>query len=135
MPKTGKWKDFNVPSKWTTSKEKRKPKSSDNDNTSQVRRFFDWSAQEITRYNQLFTEIKIEREKDTYTEFEKYCIDEFQEEAEAQGLNKHKHKKIEPDKPLPSTKHELWDNDNHEEEHKPEVSIRLLVGLKGLVGI
>jgi hypothetical protein len=69
-------------------------------------------------------------------QFEKYCIDEFQEEAEAQGLNKHKCKKTEPDKPLPSAKHELWDDNNNQEEHKTEVTtIRLPVGLKGLAHI
>jgi hypothetical protein len=64
----------------------------------------------ITRYNQLFTEIMSEREKDTYPYFENYCIKEFKKE---QGQNKHKQNKVENDKPLPSTKHELWDDDSH----------------------
>ena len=74
-----------------------------------------WTAKGIQRYNQIFHEVKAERQKLIYGEFERYCMDEFQEEAEAQGKNQNKHKKREPDT-LPVTCHELWDDDNVEDK-------------------
>jgi hypothetical protein len=86
MAKANEWKESNIPSKWTTSKEKQKQKqagkeqgSSDDDDTPQAQKFCGWPAQGIVRYNQLFTEMKsYEREKDAYPNFERYCIEDFE---------------------------------------------------------
>jgi hypothetical protein len=137
MALTDTWKDSEVPSKWTTSKDKRRSKQldeddddSDDNGTPQARRYRGWSAQGIARYNQLFTEIKNERDKESYTEFDNYCLDEFQKEAEDQGDNKHKRKKREPDKPLPVAYHELWPTNN--DQGVQDVTIRLPVGMENL---
>ena len=136
------WKDSDVPSKWATSHDKRRTSksdeaidSSDDEAPPQARRYRGWSAQGIARYNQLFKEIKMEREKDTYAAFEKYCMDGFQKEAEDQGLNKHKRKRTKEPTPLPQAMHELWvlpvDN-NPKEDDSGAATHRLPTGLQGL---
>jgi hypothetical protein len=125
------WKESDVPSKWTTSKEKRKT-NRDNDDSPQARKFRGWSAQGIARYNQLFIEIKNEREKTTYHAFEDYCIEEFEKEAEEMGQGKHKRRKMEPDKPLPIAKHELWDDEIKQDDQASVPTYKVPAALKGL---
>ena len=141
MAASGQWKDSDVPSKWTTSKDKRKlikeqGDDSDGDGskseTPQARRYRGWSAQGIARYNQLFIEIRAERERETYSDFETYCLNEFLQEAEEQGTGKNKRKKNEPPKPLPVALHELWAIDMNEDEQEEQVMIRVPPGLGGL---
>ena len=108
MATTDNWKDSEVPSEWTTSIDKRKSRKEAHDEddsvdaeSPQARRYLGWTANAILRYNQLHAEIKVARELETFKEFEKYCLEEFQAEAEALGKNTHKRKKREPDMPLP----------------------------------
>jgi hypothetical protein len=142
MARRNEWKDSDVPSVWTTTKDtSRKPVRtddnsdtvSDNEDTPQARRYRGWSAQGIARYNQLFTEIEMEREKDTYLEFEKYCMAAFQEEAEADGKTKHKRKRTEPDRKMPVARHQLWDEDVKEAQPDKENEAELPFGLKATI--
>jgi hypothetical protein len=142
MAESGDWKESEEPSKWTTTKDKRNHKKSDSsqdcsddENTPQARRYRGWSAQGIARYNQLFMEIKKEREKEEYSDFEEYCIDEFQEEAEAQGKTKRKRKSIEPERQMPDAKNELWADDNLQDEAENGVTVKFRDRLKGLIGV
>jgi hypothetical protein len=142
MAKRDEWKDSDVPSKWTTSRDKRKhtkqggdDSSCDEDSTPQARRYRGWSAKGIARYNQLFKEIKLEREKDEYEEFETYCMEDFQEEAQEQGKQGRKRKVIGTDIPLPVAEHELWDKENNQEVQNEEVSLQMPQGLSQLVGV
>jgi hypothetical protein len=135
------WKESNVPSRWTTSKEKRAVKkaaigneSSEDDEKPQARKFRGWSAQGIARYNQLFAEIKQERENDTYKDFENYCLEEFEREAEEQGRGKYKRRKVDNDKPLPSAKHELWEDEAQREEVDAEITRKVPSAFSGLIG-
>ena len=137
MAETGTWTDSEVPSKWTTSNEKRKTKlqeddyeRSDEDQIPQARHFRGWSAQGIARYNQLYVEIELEQRKDNYETFEEYCMEEFQKEAEQAGKNRHTRKKMEPETPLPVARHELWINKEPEDEPGTEGSnMRLPPGM------
>jgi len=139
MADANEWKDSDVPSKWTTSKDKRKLKSTDDDDNSgvdedtpQARRYRGWSAQGIARFNQLATEIKRERAKESFSDFETYCMEEFQKEADNLGLNKTKRRKTEPLKPLPAAFHELFDNENNGEIVDEEITLRMPAGLQHL---
>ena len=133
------WKDSDEPSKWTTSKEKRKTKgidagdgnSSDEHDSPQAKRCRGWSAQGIARYNQLFEEIKKERESPRFGAFETYCIKEFVDEAGKQGG---KRKRTEEDRALPSARHELWDDVPQVEPQQQTVRTSIPRGLSGLVG-
>ena len=141
---TGDWKDSNEPSKWTTSKEKRRASreeededDSDTEAKPQAKRYRGWSAQGIARYNQLFAEIKEAREQIGYDDFETYCNVQFLEEDEANGKRKHKRCKVGTDKPLPIAKHELWDDDiNEPAEPEQETTLQFPSGLRdlGIVG-
>lgn len=142
MATTKNWKESEVPSAWTTSIDKRKAMhepndedDSDDQETPQPRRYRGWTARGILRYNQLHAEIKVKRELDTFKEFEKYCLEEFQAEAEALGKNNHKRRKREPDKPLPMATHDLWDDEVTEEVQETGVARMLPDGMRGLVGI
>ena len=142
MATTKNWKESEVPSAWTTSIDKRKAMhepndedDSDDQETPQPRRYRGWTARGILRYNQLHAEIKVKRELDTFKEFEKYCLEEFQAEAEALGKNNHKRRKREPDKPLPMATHDLWDDEVAEEVQETGVARMLPDGMRGLVGI
>jgi hypothetical protein len=80
--------------------------------------------------------VKVERLTDTSKEFEKYCMQEFMTEADAQGRNNHKRRKRKPDKPFPIATHDLWDEDEVTEEvQEPVVSHMLPAGMKRMVGI
>jgi hypothetical protein len=106
----------------------------DDDATPQARPYRGWSAQGIARYNQQFTEIELERQNKTYLEFEKYCMKTFQEEAEADRKTKYKHRKMEPDRQIPGAKHQVWEDDNKEEEHLgKENELKLPFRMKGTV--
>ena len=136
------WKDSDVPSKWTTSKEKRKAKSkrtgeensSDESDCPQAKRYRGWSAQGIARYNQLFEEIKKERETLRYQEFEIYCMEEFMKEAGEDGKQGVKRRRMDNDKALPSARHELWDDENQVEAPELTITTALPRGLRGLGG-
>jgi hypothetical protein len=142
MAKRNKWKDSDVPSEWTTTKNtNRQPvrtdenddDGSDDNDTPQARRYRGWSAQGIAQYNQLFTEIKLERQKDTYLEFEKYCMSAFQQEAEADRKTKHKRKRTEPDRKMPAAKHQLWEDYDKDAPLEKETDVALPFGMKGNV--
>jgi hypothetical protein len=127
MAESDEWRESSVPSKWTTSTEKRasnqQPDKVSSDTsvvTPQARRFRGWTAQGINRYNQLFMEIKMERAKKTYRLIEEYCLGEYQSDAEANGNNSHKRKKVDADKALPIAIHELWDEKKSPEEESDE---------------
>ena len=145
MAAKNEWKDSEIHSKWTTSNEKRKEVSmnqdaeeSDSDEvTPQAKRFRGWSARGIARYNQIFSEIKEERTKQNYKEFEDYCTTEFLEEAEREGKNMSKRQKVQVEKALPTAKHELWDEDQllEEEEEAGTVRKSLPKHLSGIAGL
>ena len=145
MAENDDWKESDIPSEWTTSKDRRKlhnkrdemdSDSLDSGDNPQARRYRGWTAKGIQRYNQIFHEVKAERLKLIYREFEEYCIQEFKEEAEAQGKNQNKRKTREPDKPLPVACHELWDEDNVEDDvNDLGGTSRLPPGLGGLIGV
>ena len=134
------WKESDVPSKWTTSKEKRKAKSKpacdenssvDND-CPQAKRYRGWSAQGIARYNQLFEEVKKERETLEFQEFEIYCMEEFMKEAEEDGKQGVKRRRTNTDKALPSARHELWDDESQVEAQELTITTSLPKGLRKL---
>ena len=136
------WKDSDEPSKWTTSKEKRKASSAATtaDNSSvendcpQAKRYRGWSAQGIARYNQLFEEIKKEREKPRFEDFETYVMEEFMTEAREdgkQGVNRRRTKEI---KALPSARHELWDDEPQVEAQEQTITTSIPRGLRRLAG-
>ena len=139
MASARNWKDSAVPSTWTTSIDKRKSRTeqeeedcSDDSETPQARRYRGWTIKGILRYNQLHAEIKAERELDAFKDFEMYCLGEFQEEAEALGKNTHKRKKREPDRPLPIATHDLWDDMVVEEQPEQDVARLLPAGMHGV---
>ena len=142
MAEADDWKDSDEPSKWTTSKEKRKARgsdtmdgySSDENDTPQAKRYRGWSAQGIARYNQLFEEIKKEREKPQFEDFETYCMEEFVEEAGESGKHGGKRKRTEEDKALPSARHELWDDDVPVEPEEQTITTNVPRSLRRLVG-
>ena len=140
MAGTKNWKDSETPSVWTTSIEKRKPKEDGGDNsddaeTPQARRYRGWTKKGIIRYNQLHAEVKVERKLDAFRDFEKYCLEEFQKEAEEQGRNTHKRRKREPDSPMPIATHDLWDDSIVEEDDSPELAHLLPPGMKQMTGV
>ena len=139
MATTDNWKDSDVPSEWTTSVDKRKSrKEADDEDDSvntespQARRYRGWTTKGILRYNQLHAEIKVARELETFKDFETYCLEEFQAEAEALGKNTHKRKKREPDMPLPIATHDLWDDLVVEEDQDAGVTRLLPAGMQGV---
>ena len=140
MARTKSWKDSEVPSAWTTSIDKRKSKddqeedeSGDEAETPQARRYRGWTAKGILRYNQLHADIMVKRELKEFKEFEKYCLEEFQAEAERLGKNINKRKRREPDRPLPMATHNLWDDVILEEDQDPVGVARLLpAGMQGV---
>ena len=142
MAKTDNWKESDVPTKWTTSSDKRKlieqgklNEDEEETNTPQTRRYGGWSAQGIARYKQLFNEIELERKKPEYKDFEFYCMTEFQVEAEDQGKSKCKRQKTRDDMPLPAAKHELFDShDYYQEVVEQEVSRVVPSAFSGLLG-
>jgi hypothetical protein len=84
------WKELDVPSEWTTSKDRQKLQnnhdnlvddSDDGDDNPQAMRYCGWTAKGIQRYNQIFHKVKAEREKLLHGEFESYCMEEFQGEG------------------------------------------------------
>ena len=145
MAKSKAWRDSDVATKWTTTKDRRKhaagtgdqnktPTLSANDGVPQARRYRGWSAQGIARYNQLFNEIKVERTKQSFLEFEEYLIEEFQEEAERDGQQGNKRQKVDNEKPLPVAQHELWNEEERQGSQRKIDDIDLPAGLEGLVG-
>jgi hypothetical protein len=137
------WKDSDEPSKWTTSKEKRsKAKnattaddtSSAENNCPLAKRYRGWSAQGIARYNQLFEEIKKERETLRFEEFETYVMEEFRTEAGEDGKQGVKRRKTDDEKALPSARHELWDDDPQEEAQEQTITTSIPRGLRRLEG-
>ena len=133
MAKKDDWKDSMVPSKWTTSKEKRQPKNRNKENpTPQARCYRGWSAQGLARYNQLFEEIKRERGGHDFAQFETYCIAEFQAEAERNGKKTQKRKREEDDRLLPTARHELWDDEVPNEEEQNEITRQIPSSLRDL---
>ena len=74
MAKTGDWGESNVPSEWTTSKDRQKldqncdldDKGKESDDNPQAMRYRGWTSKGINRYNQLFYKIKAERQKQIY---------------------------------------------------------------------
>ena len=140
MAATKNWKDSDVPSAWTTSIDKRKSRKdqdeeedSDDAESPQARRYRGWTTKGILRYNQLHAQIKLARKMKPFKDFEQYCLEEFQAEAEALGKNTHKRKRREPDKPLPLATHDLWDDVIVEEEQNQDDVIRLLpAGMHGV---
>ena len=139
MARTENWKDSEVPSAWKTSIDKPKSrKEADKEDDSvdaespQARRYRGWTTKGILRYNQLHAEIKVARELATFQECEKYCLEEFQAEADAQGKNTHKRRKREPDMPLPIATHDLWDDLVVEEDQDAGVTRLLPAGMQGV---
>jgi hypothetical protein len=136
------WKDSDEPSKWTTSKEKRKARSEAvmDDNSSvendspQAKRYRGWSAQGIARYNQLFEEIKKEREKPRFEDFETYIMEEFMMEAREDGKQGVKRRRTDEDKALPSARHELWDDEPQEEAQEQTITTSIPKSLRRLAG-
>ena len=100
----------------------------------QAKRYRGWSAQGIARYNQLFEEIKKERETLRYQEFEIYCMEEFMKEAGEDGKQGVKRRRMDDDKALPSARHELWDDENQVEAPELTITTALPRGLRGLGG-
>ena len=117
MAKTEEWRESDVPSKWTTSKENKKERRNeygeriDEDLPPQATRYRGWSFQGIARYNQLFQEIKARRTTKSFLDYEDYLLNEFQTEEAEEGKRKGKRQKIDTRKPLPEAHHELWDDE------------------------
>ena len=133
MAEKEEWKDSMVPSKWTTSKEKRQAENRNKENPiPQAQRYRGWSAQGLARYNQLFEEIKRERDGHNFVEFETYCIAEFQAEAERNDKKTHKRKREEEDRLLPTARHELWDKEVPNEEEGNEITRKIPSSLRDL---
>ena len=141
MAEDDDWKDSVVPSKWTTSKEKRGAKDTepgeDNSNVEddcpQAKRYRGWSSQGIARYNQLFAEVKAEREKQRFEDFEDYCMEQFLEETGEDKKHGGKRKRTEDDKALPSARHELWDDDPQEQATQQQtITTNIPKGLRNL---
>jgi hypothetical protein len=119
MAERGAWKDSDVSSMYTTSRDKRKSQkqkreeeneteSEEDDDIPQARRYRGWSAQGIARYNQLFDEIQESRQQPSFVALEDYLMEEFQAEDEEEGMRKGKRVKRDDDKPLPVARNELW---------------------------
>ena len=117
MAREEDWRESDVPSKWTTSRDKKIKRDEygnrlgDND-TAQATRYRGWSYQGIARYNQLCDEIEKKRGTETFQAFEEYLVTEFQTEEEEEGKKKGKRQKVDTRRPLPEAYHELWNNDN-----------------------
>ena len=75
----------------------------------------------------------VKRELKEFKDFEKYCLEEFQAEAERLGKNINKRKRREPDRPLPMATHNLWDDVNLDVDTEQEGVARLLpAGMQGV---
>ena len=119
MATADEWKESDIPTKWTTSRDKRtslkksdndtKQESDEDDQTPQATRYRGWSWHGIERYNQLFNEIKASRSTPSFQKFELYLISEYKREEEDEGKHRGKRQKIDTRKPLPEAQHELWD--------------------------
>lgn len=125
---SGKWKDSEVRTKYTvtrdtsvsassgkTKKRKNKPanEQSQTETTTakpeggpQARRFRGWSAHGINRYNQLFDQIEKERKSLRGQRFEVELQAFFQKRA-AETVNGRKKEKL-PVPTLPMPRHEMW---------------------------
>jgi hypothetical protein len=144
MAELDEWKDSHVSSKWTTSREKRKTQTEGHNNNSdkenenkadksEARSYRGWSAQGIARYNQLFQEIKWQRQTPEFQVFETYLMNMFQEEEEEEGQNRNKQQKIDNKKSLPVAQHELWTDEEKEKlNKKASRSIKLPFGMEEL---
>ena len=145
MAADDEWRDCEVSSKWTTSREKRKnpidgeagkrdKENVANEGESQARSYRGWSAQGIARYNQLFQEIKAERSKKSFEDFEVYLMNEFQKEEEEEGKNKNKRQKYVNEMALPVAQHELWNDEGNKKlvEANTVASFRLPEGMESL---
>ena len=82
----------------------------------------------------MFEEIKNEREKLRFQEFEMYCMEEFMKEAGDDGKQGLKRRRTDEDKALPSARHELWDEDPPVEAQEQTITTSLPKGLRRLVG-
>ena len=118
MAETEEWKESDIASKWTTSRDKRTirrqkgpEENDDDDDTPQATRYRGWSCQGIARYNQLFKDIKVNRATQSFLDFEEYLLKAYQTEEEEEGRRKGKRQKVDTRKQLPEAEHELWDNE------------------------
>ena len=116
MAGTEEWKTSPVPTKWTVTRTKadnakQKATTTGSQNSEPTaRRFRGWSSEGIQRYNQLFDEIKAERQTGRAKRFEEKLLEHFQHKK-AKGNKKHKKKEQQPQTPFPVPKHELWSED------------------------
>ncbi len=129
MARDDSWKESDVPSKWTTSREKKVKRDEygnriDDDDSPESTRYRGWSFQGIARYNQLFDEIKAKRLTKSFKDFEEYLLSEFRKDEEEEGQRKGKRQKVDTRRPLPEAHHELWD-DNEQRGAIEESNISL----------
>lgn len=128
MAKTNHWKDSPVRTKWTVTrdtpvvsdsgklKKQKLPPNEERIDTDlpegpQARRYRGWSAQGINRYNQLFDQIKKERNSKRGKRFEVKLRASMEHRA-ANEKNNGKNKKRKTElTALPMPKHELWSSD------------------------
>ena len=82
----------------------------------------------------MFEEIKTEREKHRFEDFETYSMEEFMTEAREDGKQGVKRWRTDEDKALPSARHELWDDDLEVEQQQQTITTSLPKGLRRLVG-
>jgi hypothetical protein len=99
MARDDNWKESDVPSKWTTSREKKVKWNEyseriDDDDSPQATRYRGWSCQGIAWYNQLFDEIKAKRLTKSFDDFEEYLLSKFRKDEEEEGQRKGKHQKV-----------------------------------------
>ena len=117
MARDEDWRELDVPSKWTTSREKKVKRNEygnriKDDEPPQATRYRGWSYQGIAWYNQLCDDMEVKRGTKSFHEFEEYLITEFQTEEEEEEKRKGKRQKVDTRKPLPEAYHELWDDND-----------------------
>jgi hypothetical protein len=116
MARDEEWRESEVATKWTTSREKKVKRNEygermDDEETPQATRYRGWSCHGISRYNQLFNEIREKRATKSFEQFEDYLLCEFKTEEDEEGKRKGKRQKIDNRKQLPDAHHELWDDE------------------------
>ena len=103
------YKESSVKTRWTVTRDKKKGSGHGTDDAidgPQARRYRGWSAHGINRYNQLFDDIKKERQSERGRHFENKLLLQM---IENNKENKNKRKRIAKELPtLPMPKHELW---------------------------
>ena len=113
MAQNDKWTTAPVPTKWTVTRDrtavaaKKARTAESNTGLPQARRYRGWSAEGINRYNQLYDQIKIERNTERGKLFEGNLLRHFRREADENDTRQRKGVTTEAP-PMPLPRHELW---------------------------